>query len=142
MWLSRRQWYSQLKEWLYSYRHLNIPFFFPFAAEASIETITIQTGQISVCGHEGIVGWDSANLEVIASTRPEKLSAKLLVTALLVATGSSEDRRHVLLQPLMMGYVWCRRPPTPWSTSILFNPVRISATFHLLCFLGSSRIYA
>ncbi|XP_022832298.1 uncharacterized protein LOC111360569 [Spodoptera litura] len=68
-----------------------------------MESITIHTSQISACGHEGIVGWDSFTLQISASSRPERLNARGLVTALLVAAGSPADRRHVILQPLMMG---------------------------------------
>ncbi|KAJ8737284.1 hypothetical protein PYW07_000555 [Mythimna separata] len=69
----------------------------------SIELITITTGQISVCGSEGVVGWDSSSLQVNASARPERLTARGLVTALMVAAGPPGDRRQVVLQPLILG---------------------------------------
>ncbi|KAH9643537.1 hypothetical protein HF086_016744 [Spodoptera exigua] len=69
-----------------------------------MEGITIQTSQISASGHEGIIGWDSFSLQITASSRPERLNARGLVSALLVAAGPPGDRRHVILQPLMLGF--------------------------------------
>nr|XP_049694087.1 intermembrane lipid transfer protein VPS13B isoform X1 [Helicoverpa armigera]XP_049694095.1 intermembrane lipid transfer protein VPS13B isoform X1 [Helicoverpa armigera] len=68
-----------------------------------MESVTIHTSQISVAGAEGIVGWDSASLQISASARPEKVNARGLITALLVASGPPGDRRHVVLQPLIVG---------------------------------------
>ncbi|KAG6459378.1 hypothetical protein O3G_MSEX011352 [Manduca sexta] len=69
----------------------------------NLESITVQTSQIAVCGIEGTVGWDAATLQVASGLRPERLVARASLTSLLVCAGPAGDRRHVLLQPLMMG---------------------------------------
>ncbi|XP_041987845.1 vacuolar protein sorting-associated protein 13B isoform X2 [Aricia agestis] len=69
----------------------------------SIESITVQTSQISVCGREGAMGWDSAKLQLAVGSRPERVISRILVSSLIVSAGSIKDRRHVVLQPLMIG---------------------------------------
>ncbi|CAH0578321.1 unnamed protein product [Chrysodeixis includens] len=68
-----------------------------------IESITIQTSQIGICGSEGTMGWDSASLQLSCAARPSRLNVRVLATALLLATGPPGDRRHVVMQPLMLG---------------------------------------
>ncbi|KAJ0183610.1 hypothetical protein K1T71_000033 [Dendrolimus kikuchii] len=68
-----------------------------------LESITVQTSQIGVCGSEGTVGWDGASVQVTLANRPDRLSARGAIIALLVAAGPPGDRRHVLLHPLMLG---------------------------------------
>lgn len=65
----------------------------------------MQTSQIAVCGPEGTAGWDSASVLVTWGNRPEMLVARGLVTALLVASGPTNDARLPVLQPLQLGYV-------------------------------------
>ncbi|XP_061707410.1 intermembrane lipid transfer protein VPS13B isoform X2 [Cydia pomonella] len=69
----------------------------------TLENIVIQMNQLGVTGSEGTIGWDSASLQIGAAARPERLVARALVSALLVATGPLSDQRHILLQPMMLG---------------------------------------
>lgn len=39
-----------------------------------------------------------------AGSRPDRLNCRALVTALSVSAGPATDRRHVVLQPTMIGY--------------------------------------
>ncbi|XP_063394354.1 intermembrane lipid transfer protein VPS13B [Cydia fagiglandana] len=72
-------------------------------ASHNLENIVIQMSQLGVSGSEGTIGWDSASLQIGAAARPERLVARALVSALLVAAGPPGDQRHVLLQPMMLG---------------------------------------
>ncbi|KAM3969019.1 vacuolar protein sorting 13B [Aphomia sociella] len=74
-----------------------------FMAQNSLEVVTVQTSQLLVCGSEGTIGWDAASAQIAAGLRPERVVARGLLTALVVAAGSPADRRHVLLHPLMIG---------------------------------------
>ncbi|XP_060809400.1 uncharacterized protein LOC106130565 isoform X3 [Amyelois transitella] len=74
-----------------------------FMVKYSMESVTVQTGQICVSGSCGTGGWDSASLQVACGARPERVLARGLVTALLVAAGPPGDRRQLILQPMMMG---------------------------------------
>ncbi|KAL0902781.1 hypothetical protein ABMA27_000580 [Loxostege sticticalis] len=74
-----------------------------FMVHRSVESITIQTSQLGLCGTEGSIGCGSASLQLAASARPERISARALASALLVAAGPPGDHRHVLLQPVMLG---------------------------------------
>ncbi|XP_063634454.1 uncharacterized protein LOC134805094 [Cydia splendana] len=74
-----------------------------FMASHNLEDIVIQMSQLGVTGNEGTIGWDSASLQIGAAARPERLVARALVSALLVAAGPPGDQRHVLLQPMMLG---------------------------------------
>ncbi|XP_063545729.1 uncharacterized protein LOC134753720 [Cydia strobilella] len=74
-----------------------------FMVSHNLENIVIQMSQLGVTGSEGTIGWDSASLQIGAAARPERLVARALLSALLVAAGPPSDRRHVLLQPMMLG---------------------------------------
>lgn len=65
----------------------------------------MQTSQMAVFGSEGTVGWDSASLQAAASARPERAVVRTLLTAIVLTAGPPGDRRHVLLQPLTLGFV-------------------------------------
>ncbi|XP_075990406.1 vacuolar protein sorting 13B isoform X2 [Anticarsia gemmatalis] len=71
--------------------------------QENIESITIQTSQIGVHGAEGAAGWDSACMQIAASSRPERVIARTLLTALSASAGPPQDRRHIIMQPVMMG---------------------------------------
>ncbi|XP_028176967.1 uncharacterized protein LOC114364842 [Ostrinia furnacalis] len=74
-----------------------------FMIHQAIESITIQTSQLSVCGAEGAAGCDGASVQLAAGARPERVCARALLSALLLAAGPPGDRRHVLLQPVTLG---------------------------------------
>ncbi|XP_048004674.1 vacuolar protein sorting-associated protein 13B-like [Leguminivora glycinivorella] len=74
-----------------------------FMISHTLENIVIRTSQIGLTGSEGTIGWDSASLQIGAAVRPERLVARALISALLVAAGPLDDQRHVLLQPMMLG---------------------------------------
>nr|XP_034839520.1 vacuolar protein sorting-associated protein 13B [Maniola hyperantus] len=74
-----------------------------FMVHRQIESVTVQTGQIGLRGSEGAIGWSAMRLQAAAGTRPERLSCRGLVTAVLLSAGPETDRRHVVVQPLMAG---------------------------------------
>lgn len=59
-----------------------------FTVNEGVENVTIHTGQISVCGQEGVVGWDSMSFQVCSNARPERVHGRGLITALLVTAGA------------------------------------------------------
>ncbi|CAH0716660.1 unnamed protein product, partial [Brenthis ino] len=68
-----------------------------------IESITIQTNQIGVRGSEGALGWEGLLVQSAAGLRPDRVNCRALLTAVSVSAGPTSDRRHVVLQPAMMG---------------------------------------
>ncbi|XP_050360676.1 intermembrane lipid transfer protein VPS13B isoform X2 [Nymphalis io] len=68
-----------------------------------IECVIIQTNQIGIRGSEGVAGCDSVRMQLAVSERPDVLTCRILITAAVLTAGSTEDRRHVILQPLMAG---------------------------------------
>ncbi|XP_052752571.1 intermembrane lipid transfer protein VPS13B isoform X4 [Galleria mellonella] len=85
---------------------VKLPFLYKFRrfmVQNSLESVTVHTSQVLVCGSEGTVGWDAACAQAAAGSRPERAHARALITALVVAAGPPSDRRHVLLHPLIIG---------------------------------------
>ncbi|XP_064076371.1 intermembrane lipid transfer protein VPS13B [Vanessa tameamea] len=68
-----------------------------------IECVIIQTNQLAIRGSEGVVGCDAVRIQLAACERPDMLTFRSLITAAVLTAGSEEDKRHVILQPLMAG---------------------------------------
>ncbi|XP_037868646.1 uncharacterized protein LOC101746464 isoform X2 [Bombyx mori] len=67
-----------------------------------IESVTMLTSQLVACGSEGVVGCNASTVQIAIGSRPERLATRASVTGLVIAAGPPE-RRHPMLQPLMMG---------------------------------------
>lgn len=73
------------------------------AVHENIESITVHTGQMALSGSEGSFGWSGMSCQIGVGARPQRVTARTLVSALVITSGPSTDQRHVLLQPLMLG---------------------------------------
>ncbi|XP_059059916.1 intermembrane lipid transfer protein VPS13B [Achroia grisella] len=85
---------------------VQLPFLYKlrrFMVQNGIESMRVETGQVSVCGSEGAAGWEAACAQLAAGARPDRVHARLLLTAPAVAAGPPGDRRRILLHPLMIG---------------------------------------
>ncbi|XP_068617900.1 intermembrane lipid transfer protein VPS13B isoform X2 [Battus philenor] len=68
-----------------------------------LESISLNTGQVGVRGGAGAGGWGGACAHVIAASRPDRLSVRVLLRALLASAGAPHDCRHPLLLPTTVG---------------------------------------
>ncbi|XP_053623621.1 uncharacterized protein Vps13B [Plodia interpunctella] len=74
-----------------------------YMTKHGMESLTLQTSQISVSGGEGTFGWDSGSIQIASGTRPSRVVVRGLLCGVLCAAGPSSDRRHMLLHPLQLG---------------------------------------
>lgn len=71
--------------------------------ERHIGSIEINTSQICISGEDGLVGFDSGNVQVLLNSRPHKLSCKSLLNGFLISMGSPKEERHPLVHPQIIG---------------------------------------
>ncbi|XP_049885072.1 intermembrane lipid transfer protein VPS13B isoform X3 [Pectinophora gossypiella] len=69
----------------------------------ALDNVTIQISQVGVSGSEGTIGWDSGSLQLAFTARPDRVMVRGLINGLMIATGTFNEPRHLLLQPLQIG---------------------------------------